>query len=49
MSTHTLKDEHCRIIGYIDTRLDGSQVGKNAHYHIGGDYDPTADTSKDAH
>ena len=49
MSTQTLKDSHYNIIGYIETRPDGSQVGKDAHYTIKGYYDPKTNQTKDAH
>ena len=39
MSTQTLKDSHYRTIGCIETRSDGQQVGKDAHYRICGYYD----------
>ena len=49
MTTQTLKDASCRIIGYTETRSDGVQIGKNAKYHIVGYYDPKADMTKDSH
>lgn len=49
MSTQTLKDRHYRIIGYIETKSDGSQVGKDAHYRVKGYYDPRTNQTKDAH
>jgi hypothetical protein len=49
MSTQTLKDSHHRVIGYIETKSDGSQVGKDAHYRIKGYFDPKTNQTKDAH
>ena len=49
MSTQTLKDSHYRTIGCIETRSDGQQVGKDAHYRICGYYDPKTNKTKDAH
>lgn len=49
MSTQTLKDSHYRVIGYIETKSDGSQVGKDPHYRIKGYYDPKTNQTKDAH
>ena len=48
MTTQTLKDSSYRIIGYIETRSDGAQIGKNAQYHIVGYYDPKGDNTKDS-
>lgn len=48
MSTQTLKDNKFRVIGYIETRPDGTQVGKDAKYHIKGYYDPKSNKTKDA-
>ncbi len=48
MSTQTLKDDRYRVIGYIETKPDGSQVGKDARYRIRGYYDPKTNKTKDA-
>jgi hypothetical protein len=49
MSTQTLKDSRYNIIGYIETRSDGTQVGKDSHYNIKGYYDPKTSKTKDSH
>ncbi len=49
MSTQILKDAQYRIVGYIDTKADGSQIGKTAQYKIVGYYDPCSNITKDAH
>lgn len=48
MSTQTLKDSKYRIIGYIETRPDGTQVGKDEKYRVKGYYDPKTNKTKDA-
>lgn len=48
MSTQTLKDSKFRIIGYIETRPDGTQVGKDDKFRIKGYYDPKSNKTKDA-
>ena len=48
MSVQTLKDSSFRIIGYIETRSDGSLVGKDASFNIKGYYDPGTNVTKDA-
>jgi hypothetical protein len=48
MSTQTLKDSRHSIIGYIETRPDGTQVGKDARHSIKGYYDPKTNKTKDA-
>jgi hypothetical protein len=37
MSTQTLKDKNSSIIGYIETRSDGTQVGKTRNSIIVGE------------
>lgn len=49
MSTETIKDVHYRIVGYIETRADRTQVAKDAHYRIVGYFDPRRNETKDAH
>jgi len=49
MSTQVLKDRHFKIIGYIETRPDGTQVAKDEHYSIKGYYDPKTNQTKDVH
>jgi len=48
MSRQTMKDAQFRIIGYIDTRSDGSQVAKDAQFRTLGYYDPRTNQTKDA-
>jgi len=48
MSTQTLKDSHYNVIGFIETKSDGTQVGKDVHYQIKGYYDPKTNKTKDA-
>lgn len=48
MSTQTLKDSRYNIIGYIETRSDGTQVGKDSRYNIKGYYDPKTNKTKDS-
>jgi hypothetical protein len=43
-----LKDKRYNTIGYIETKSDGTQVGKNARYEIKGYYAPKRDETKDA-
>lgn len=47
MTTQVIKDAQFRIIGYIDTRSDGTQVAKNAQFHIVGYYEPRMNCTKD--
>lgn len=47
MSQQTLKDSRGNIIGYIDTRPDGTQVGKDSRGNLKGEYNPKNDTTKD--
>jgi hypothetical protein len=49
MSTQTLKDSHYRVIGYIETKSDGTQVAKDSHYRVVGYYDPKTNKTKDEH
>lgn len=49
MSTQTLKDSRSNTIGYIETRPDGTQVGKDAHNNIKGYYYPKTNDTKDPH
>ena len=46
MSTQVLKDKNSSIIGYIETRSDGTQVGKNRNSSIVGYYDPRTNKTK---
>jgi hypothetical protein len=48
MSTQTLKDGRYNIIGYIETKSDGTQVIKDSHYNIKGYYDPKTNKTKDS-
>lgn len=47
MSRQVLKDSRFRIIGYIDTAIDGKQTGRNARFQIVGYFDPRMDVTKD--
>lgn len=49
MSRQTLKDNHNNIIGYIDSKTDGTLVLKDAHNNIRGYYDPRTNRTKDSH
>lgn len=49
MSTETIKDSHYKTLGYIETRADGTQVAKDARYHVLGHFDPKSNVTKDAH
>jgi hypothetical protein len=49
MNTQTLKDSHYRVIGYIETKADGTQVAKDSHYRVVGYYDPKTNKTKDEH
>jgi hypothetical protein len=48
MSTQTLKDNRNSTIGYIETRSDSTEVGKDALHRIVGNYDPKTNKTKDA-
>lgn len=48
MSRTTLKDARYHILGYIDTRSDGTLVGMNARYQIVGYYLPRQDMTQTA-
>jgi len=48
MSTQTLKDKNHSVIGYIDTRPDGTQVGKNRSHSVVGYYDPKTNRTKNS-
>lgn len=49
MNRITLKDRHYRVMGYIDTRSDGTRVGLDRHYRIVGYYKPRQDVTEDRH
>lgn len=44
----TLKNSRYHILGFIDTRADGTQVGMNSRYQIVGYYHPGRDITQDA-
>lgn len=44
----TIKDRNHRIIGYIETRSDGTQVAKDATHRILGYYEARNDRTEDA-
>lgn len=48
MSTQTLKDSNYRIIGYIETKSDGTQVIKDSNYRVKGYYDSKSNQTKDS-
>jgi len=48
MSTQTLKDSSYRVIGYIETKSDGTQVIKDPSYRVKGYYDPRTNQTKDS-
>ena len=48
MSTQTLKDSSHRVIGYIETKSDGTQVIKDSSYRVKGYYDPRTNQTKDS-
>ena len=45
----TLKDDHYRIIGYIEIKDNGDKVLKDEHFRIKGYYDARTDVTKDEH
>jgi hypothetical protein len=47
MSTQVLKDSRYNVIGYVETRSDGTQVVKDARHSVRGYYDPKTNTTKD--
>lgn len=47
-NVQTIKDHTHRIIGYIETRSDGTLVAKDASHRILGYYDPRTDQTKNA-
>jgi len=48
MSNQAIRDSAQRIIGYIETKSDGGQIGRDASKTIKGYYDPKANATKDA-
>jgi hypothetical protein len=48
MSNQTLRDRNYNIIGYIETRSDGTRVGKDKQGRIKGYYDPKRNQTKDS-
>lgn len=48
MSRQTLKDSSSRIIGYIETRSNGTQVIMDSSSRVKGYYDPKTNTTKDS-
>ncbi len=49
MSVQELKDAHNHVIGRIETRGDGTLVGRDAHNSMKGTYDPKRDETRDEH
>jgi len=47
MSTQVLKDRNSKILGYIEIKPDGSQVGKDYYQRIKGYYNPKTNQTKD--
>ena len=47
ITKRTLKDRNYRVIGYIETKSDGTEIGKNAAYKVVGYYDPAKNQTKD--
>ena len=45
--TITLKDDHYRIIGYVEVRDNGDKVLKDDHYRIKGYYDARSNVTKE--
>lgn len=45
----TLKDDHYRIIGYVEIDNNGKKTLKDSHFRILGYYDPKTDVTKDDH
>ena len=48
MGVQILRDSSQRIIGYIETKPDGSQIGRDAAQRIRGYFDPKGNATKDA-
>ena len=48
MATEVLKDRSYRIVGYLETSLDGKKVLKNSQYRILGYYNPHTNVTTDA-
>ena len=48
MSMTPLRDTSQRIIGYIETKPDGTQIGRDAQQRIKGYFDPKANATRDA-
>ena len=44
----TIKDRNHTVIGYIETRPNGTQEAKNAKHSVVGSYDPGRNETKDA-
>ncbi|NTW96698.1 MAG: hypothetical protein HGB31_08785 [Erysipelotrichaceae bacterium] len=49
MNRKPLKDEHFKVIGYVETDPHGNQTLKDEHFKILGYYDPKTDYTKDEH
>ena len=43
-----MKDDHLRIVGYVETARDGKQRALDSRFRIVGYYDPASDQTKDA-
>ncbi len=48
MSRQILRDNRFNIIGYIDTKVDGSLIGRDASNNIKGYYDPKINKTRDS-
>ena len=47
MTTQVIKDSSFRIIGYIESKTDGSQLVKDSQFRIRGYYEPGQNVTKD--
>ena len=48
MSKQPLRDSSQRIIGYIEIKPDGTQIGRDAAQRLKGYYEPKSNTTRDA-
>jgi hypothetical protein len=48
MTTQVLKDSGHRILGYVETRSDGTQVVTDSAHRIKGYFEPTTNYTKDS-
>lgn len=49
MRRETMRDPHHRVMGYIETDIDGNQTARDAHTRLLGRYDTKRNVTRDEH